>query len=129
MPPLSTTALGLALLLASATTAHAGPQGIIKANGVACATQAGIEAARPDMNPKQLESLRCVNVATDLRVDVLPPTSSCDSYLFVAATLPDKIMRYWIRRDELSDYELQLADAGITCQELTVPNAKTVSRP
>ncbi len=116
MNPFRTTVLGLALLLAGTTIAHPESQGMIKANGVVCISQSGIEAARPDMNAKQLESLRCTNVLTDLRVDVIPPSGSCDSFLFVAATLPDKIMRYWVRRDELNDYALQLSDKGVTCE-------------
>jgi hypothetical protein len=122
MNSISTTVLGLALLLAGATLAHAKPHNTIKANAVVCVSQAGIEAARPDMNVKQLESLRCINVPTDLRVDVLPPSNSCDSFLHVAATMPDKIMRYWVNRDQLDDYALQLAEAGVTCQERPVPS-------
>ncbi len=116
MNPLRTTIFGLGLLLASTALAQAGTQSSIRANAVVCVTQAGIEAARQDMNVKQLESLRCLNAATDLRVDVLPPSSSCDPFLFVAATLPDKILRYWVKRDQLDDYALQLADAGVTCK-------------
>ena len=117
-----TTVLGLALLLAGTTLADAKPHNTIKANAVVCKTQAGIEAARPEMNVQQLESLRCINVPTDLRVDVLPPSSSCDTFLHVAATMPDKIMRYWVNREQLDDYVLQLAEAGVTCHERPAPS-------
>ena len=116
-----TTVLGLALLVAGTTLAHAKPHNTIKANVVVCKTQAGIEAARPDMNVPQLESLRCINVPNEYRVDVLPPSNSCDLFLHVAVTMPDKIMRYWVNRDQLDDYALQLAEVGVTCQERPGP--------
>jgi hypothetical protein len=116
MQPVRTTTLSLALLPAGTVIAHAGSQGMIKANGIVCITQSGIEAARPDMTVKQLESLRCTNAPTELHVDVIPPSASCDSYLFVAARLPEKIGRYWIRRDELDNYAPQLSDTDVSCR-------------
>ena len=65
-----------------------------KANAVVYVTKSGIKATRTDMNVKQLQSLDCSPAPTNLRVDVLPPSVACDRYLFVAALLPDKILRY-----------------------------------
>jgi hypothetical protein len=111
-----TVGLSLGLVLASTAIAAATPQGKIKANTVVCTGQTGIEAARADMNVQQLLSLGCTTVETDLRVDVLPPSGVCDPSLFVAATLPEKIVRFWIKHDELNDGALFLVDVGVDCQ-------------
>jgi hypothetical protein len=37
--------------------------------------------------------------------------------LFVAATLSDKILRYWIRRDELDDQTLAVAGDDADCRD------------
>jgi hypothetical protein len=96
-------ALSCCLVLAGTAIVAASPVNKIKANTVICVTKSGIEATHPELNAMQLQSLGCTTASTDLRVDVLPPSGRCDPYLFVAATLPDKILRYWIRRDELND--------------------------
>lgn len=113
-----TIALSCGLVLAGPAAMGASPDNKIKANAVVCVTKSGVEATRADMNPKQLQSLGCSTAPTSLRFDILPPSAACDRYLFVAATLPDKILRYWIRRDELDDQVLNVAaadDAG--CRE------------
>jgi hypothetical protein len=35
----------------------------------------------------------------------------------VAATLPDKILRYWVRRDELDDQRLTVAGDDVDCRD------------
>lgn len=108
--------LGCGLVLTGSPIMAADPENKIKANAVICVTKSGIEATRADMNAKQLESLGCTTASTSLRVDVLPPSATCDPYLFVAATFPEKILRYWIRRDELDDQALDLVD-GVVCRD------------
>lgn len=111
-----TITLGCGLMLASPVMG-ASPDNKLKANAVVCGTKSGIEATRADMNPKQLQSLGCSTASTSLRVDVLPPSVACDRYLFVAATLPDKILRYWVRRDELDDQTLTVASNDVDCRD------------
>ena len=117
----ATISLSCGLVLAGSTLMAAGPEKIpenkIKANAVVCATKSGIEATRADMNPKQLQSLGCSTAPTSLRVDVLPPSVACDRYLFVAATLPEKILRYWVRRDELDNQTLNVASDDADCRD------------
>ena len=117
----ATISLSCSLVLAGSTLMAASPEKIpenkIKANAVICVTKSGIEATRSDMNAKQLQSLGCSTAATSLRVDVLPPSVACDRYLFVAATLPDKILRYWVRRDELDDHTLTVAGDDADCRD------------
>ena len=117
----ATISLSCSLVLAGSTLMAAGPEKIpenkIKANAVICVTKSGIEATRTDMNAKQLQSLGCSTAATSLRFDILPPSVACDPYLFVAATLPDRILRYWIRRDELDDQVLNFAGEDANCRE------------
>jgi hypothetical protein len=91
------------------------PQRTLKANAMVCMTQSGIEATHTGMNVKQLQSLGCTIAPIDLRVDLLPPSRPCDLFLFVAATLPDKILRYWIRRDELDDNAFNSATVDVDC--------------
>lgn len=110
-------ALSFGLILTGSAIVGASPQNKIKANAVVCVTKSGIEATRVDMNAKQLQSLGCSTAPTSLRFHVLPPSMACDPYLFVAATLPDKILRYWIRRDELDDQVLNVAGDEIGCRE------------
>jgi hypothetical protein len=110
-------ALSCGLVLAAPAVLGAIPENKIKVNAVVCVTKSGIEATRPDMNAKQLESLRCSTAPTSLRVDILPPSVACDPYLFVAATLPDRILRYWIRRDELDEQVLNIAGEDAGCRE------------
>jgi hypothetical protein len=98
MNPLKAIVLGL--MLAATAIAGARAESTIMAATIICVTKSGIEATRADMNTMQLRSLGCVNVLTDHRVDVLPPSVSCEPYLFVAVTLPDEILRRWIRRVE-----------------------------
>jgi hypothetical protein len=105
-----TIALSCGLALTGSAVMAAGPENKIKADAVICVTKSGIEATRPDMNAKQLQSLGCSTASTSLRFDVLPPSVACDRYLFVAATLPDKVLRYWIRRDELDTQALNVDD-------------------
>ena len=112
-----TIALSCVLALAGSATMAASPVNKIKVDAVVCATKSGIEATRADMNPKQLQSLGCSTTPTSLRVDVLPPSVACDRYLFVAATLPDKILRYWVRRDELDDQTLAVAGDDADCRD------------
>jgi len=112
-----TISVSLGLVLAGTAFANAGLQGTIKAKAVVCATQSGIEATHAEMNAQQLQSLGCTTVPTSLRVDVLPPSRACDPYLFVAVTLPDKIARYWVSRDELEAHVLYMVDVGIDCQD------------
>jgi hypothetical protein len=112
-----TITLSCGLMLTSSAIMAASPENNIKANAVVCVTKSGIEATRADMNPKQLQSLGCSTTPTSLRVDVLPPSVACDRYLFVAATLPDKILRYWVRRDELDDQTLNVASDNIDCRD------------
>jgi hypothetical protein len=112
-----TIALSCGLVLAGSAIAAASPENKIKANAVVCVTKSGIEATRADMNVKQLQSLGCSTAPTSLRFDILPPSVACDPYLFVAATLPDKILRYWIRRDELGDQVLNFAGEDAACRE------------
>ncbi len=112
-----TITLSCGLVLAGSATIAASPENKIKANAVVCATKSGIEAARADMNASQLQSLGCSNIPIRLRFDVLPPSVPCDPYLFVAATLPDKILRYWIRRDELVDQALSTAGDEVGCRD------------
>jgi hypothetical protein len=114
---LGTIALSCGLVLAHSATMAASPENKIKADAVICLTKSGIEATRADMNPKQLQSLGCSTAPTGLRFDVLPPSVACDRYLFVAATLPDRILRYWIRRDELDGQALNVADNEGACRE------------
>jgi hypothetical protein len=112
-----TISLSCGLILAGSAIVGASPESKIKANAVICVTKSGIEATRTDMNPKQLQSLGCATAPTSLRVDVLPPSVACDRYLFVAATLPDKILRYWVRRDELDDQRLTVAGDDVDCRD------------
>ena len=117
-----TIALSCGLVLAGSTLLGASPEtktpeNRIKANAVVCVTKSGIEATRTDMNAKQLQSLGCSNAPASLRFDILPPSVACDPYLFVAATLPDKILRYWIRRDELGDQVLDIAGDDVECRD------------
>jgi hypothetical protein len=112
-----TITLSCGLVLAGSAIMAASPENKIKANAVVCVTKSGIEATRADMNVKQLQSLGCSTAPTSLRFDILPPSVACDPYLFVAATLPDKILRYWIRRDELGDQVLKLAGDDVDCRE------------
>jgi hypothetical protein len=112
-----TIALSCGLVLAGSAIMGASPENNIKANAVVCVTKSGIEATRTDMNTKQLQSLGCSTAPTSLRVDVLPPSVACDRYLFVAATLPDKILRYWVRRDELDDQSLTVASDNVECRD------------
>ena len=112
-----TIALSCDLVLAGSAILGASPETKIKANAVVCATKSGIEATRADMNSKQLQSLGCSTAPTSLRFDILPPSVACDPYLFVAATLPDKILRYWIRRDELGDQMLSSAGDNVDCRD------------
>ena len=112
-----TIALSCSLALTGSAVMAASPESKIKANAVVCVTKSGIEATRTDMNAKQLQSLGCSTAATSLRVDVLPPSVACDRYLFVAATLPDKILRYWVRRDELDDQTLTVAGDDVECRD------------
>ena len=114
---LGTIALSCGLVLAHSATMAASPENKIKADAVICLTKSGIEATRADMNPKQLQSLGCSTAPTGLRFDVLPPSVACDRYLFVAATLPDKILRYWVRRDELDDQTLAVAGDDADCRD------------
>lgn len=114
---LGTITLSCGLVLAGSAVVGASPENKIKANAVVCVTKSGIEATRADMNARQLQSLGCTNLPTSLRFDVLPPSAACDPYLFVAATLPDKILRYWIRRDELDDQVLNVAGDDAGCRE------------
>jgi hypothetical protein len=109
-------ALGCSLILPG-TAAMSATENMIKANAVVCATKSGIEASRNDMNAKQLESLGCDTTPTSLRIDVLPSSSACDRYLHVAATLPDKILRYWIRRDELDDQVISSIRGDMQCRD------------
>ena len=106
MIPIKTIGFGLCLILAGTAFANEKPQGTIKAKAVVCTTQSGIEATSVAMNEQQLQSLGCTIISTDLRVNVLPPSKACDPYLFVAATFPTKIVRYWINRDELEVHAL-----------------------
>lgn len=112
-----TIALSCGLVLADSAILAASPDNKIKADAVLCVTKSGIEATRADMNPKQLQSLGCSTAPTSLRFDVLPPSVACDRYLFVAATLPDRILRYWIRRDELDGQALNVTDDEAGCRE------------
>ena len=112
-----TIALSCGLVLAASAIMAASPENKIKANAVVCVTKSGVEATRSDMNPKQLQSLGCSTASTSLRFDILPPSAACDPYLFVAATLPDKILRYWIRRDELGDQVLNFAGDDVDCRD------------
>jgi hypothetical protein len=112
-----TIALSCGLVLAGTREVSASPENKVKANAVVCATKSGVEATRADMNAKQLQSLGCSIAPTSLRFDVLPPSVACDRYLFVAATLPDRILRYWIRRDELDGQALNVADGEEGCRE------------
>jgi hypothetical protein len=114
---LGTIILSCGLVLAGSSIADANPENQIKAGAVICATKSGVEATRPDMNAKQLQSLGCSAAPTSLRVDVLPPSVACDRFLFVAATLPDKILRYWIRRDELDDQAFNVASDDVGCRD------------
>jgi hypothetical protein len=111
-----TIALGSGLIFSSTASLGAGPENWIRANAVVCATKFGIEATHADMNAKQLQSLGCASAPVSLRVHVLPPSGTCDSYLFVAATLPDKVLRYWINRDELDDKFLDLTGDEAPCR-------------
>lgn len=117
MKPFAMIAFGCGLVLAAPAVTGATPENKIRANAVICGTKSGIEATREDMNAKQLESLGCSNAATSLRVDILPPSAACDPYLFVAATLPDRILRYWIRRNELGDQVLNIAGEDADCRD------------
>jgi hypothetical protein len=110
-------ALCSGLVLTGSAVTGASPENKTKANAVVCVTKSGIEATRADMNAKQLQSLGCATAPTSLRFDVLPPSLACDRYLFVAATLPDRILRYWIRRDELDDKALNGADDDAGCRD------------
>jgi len=112
-----TITLSCGLVLAGSAVMGASPENRIKANAVVCATKSGIEASRADMNAKQLQSLGCATAPTSLRFDILPPSVACDPYLFVAATLPDKILRYWIRRDELDGQVLNVVGDDGGCRE------------
>ena len=111
-----TIALICSLILPS-TAVMSATENMIKANAVVCATKSGIEAARNDMNAQQLQSLGCTTTPTSLRIDVLPSSGACDRYLYVAATLPDKILRYWIRRDELDDQVLSASRGDVQCRD------------
>ena len=113
----ATITLSCGLIMAGPAVMGATLENKIKANAVVCVTKSGIEATRADMNPKQLQSLGCSNASASLRVDVLPPSVACDRYLFVAATLPDKILRYWVRRDELDDQTLNVASDDKDCRD------------
>jgi hypothetical protein len=110
-------ALSCGLVFAGSAIMSASPENKIKVDAVVCVTKSGIEATRADMNAKQLQSLGCSTAPTSLRFDILPPSAACDPYLFVAATLPDKILRYWIRRDELGDQVLNFAGEDVGCRE------------
>ena len=112
-----TIVLSCGLMIAGPAVMGATLENKIKANAVVCVTKSGIEATRADMNPKQLQSLGCSTAPTSLRVDVLPPSAACDRYLFVAATLPDKILRYWVRRDELENQTLNVASDDADCRD------------
>ena len=112
-----TITLSCGLVLGGSATMGASPENKIKADAVVCVTKSGIEATRADMNAKQLQSLGCSTAPTSLRFDVLPPSVACDRYLFVAATLPDKILRYWIRRDELDDHAFNVAGDDVGCRD------------
>jgi len=112
-----TITLSCGLILTGSAAMTATLENKIKANAVVCATKSGIEATRSDMNPKQLQSLGCSTAPTSLRVDVLPPSVACDRYLFVAATLPDKILRYWVRRDALDNQTLNVASDDADCRD------------
>jgi hypothetical protein len=112
-----TIALSCGLVLVGTREVSASPENKVKANAVVCATKSGVEATRADMNAKQLQSLGCATTPTSLRIDVLPPSGACDPYLFVAATLPDRILRYWIRRDQLDDHVLNFAGEDAGCRE------------
>lgn len=103
-------ALSCSLVL-SGTAAMSATENMIKASAVVCATKSGIEAARNDMNAEQLQSLRCTTTL------VLPSSGACDRYLYVAATLPDKILRYWIRRDELDDQVISSIRGDMQCRD------------
>lgn len=121
MKSFKTIALSGCLVLAGTAIVAANPTNKIKANTVVCVTKSGIEATHPGLNPKQLHSLGCSTVSTDLRVDVLPSSGRCDPYLFVAATLPDKVLRYWIRRDKLNDEDGVVLSSSDSTDR--VPNA------
>jgi hypothetical protein len=112
-----TITLSCGLMIAGSAIMAATLESRIKENAVVCVTKSGIEATRTDMNPKQLQSLGCSTAPTSLRVDVLPPSVACDRYLFVAATLPDKILRYWVRRDELDNQTLNVASDDAHCRD------------
>ena len=99
------------------TAVMSATENMIKASAVVCATKSGIEATRNDMNAQQLQSLGCTTTPTSLRIDVLPSSGACDRYLYVAATLPDKILRYWIRRDELDDQVLSASPGDVQCRD------------
>jgi hypothetical protein len=114
---LGTITLSCGLVLAGSSIADANRENLIKADAVICATKSGIEATRADMNAKQLQSLGCSTAPTSLRFDVLPPSVACDRFLFVAATLPDKILRYWIRRDELDGQAFDVAGDDVGCRD------------
>jgi hypothetical protein len=114
---LKTIAFGVGVILASTAFASEKPHGIIKAKTIVCTTQSGIEAVRAEMNEQQLQSLGCTILLMDLRVNVLPPSGACDPYLFVAATFPDKIVRYWISRDELDVYTFPVVGADVDCPD------------
>jgi hypothetical protein len=116
MNSFQTISLAIGLTLAGTAIAHAGPQGMIRAKVVICATRGGIEAVHPGLNVSQLQSLGCSNVDSDLRVDILPPSGPCDSNLFVAATLPDKVIRYWVRRDDLEEHGLFSQGEAVDCK-------------
>jgi len=109
-------ALSCSLVLPG-TAVMSATENMIKANAVVCATKSGIEAARNDMNAEQLQSLRCTTTPTSLRIDVLPSSGACDRYLYVAATLPDNILRYWIRRDELDDQVISSIRGDMQCRD------------
>lgn len=113
---LGTFALACGLALAGTVPGKASPANTIKVNAVICMTKSGIEATRTDMNAKQLQSLGCTTTPTGFRIDILPPTGACDRYLYVAATLPDRITRYWIRRDEL-DTIFDWGDEAMRCRD------------
>jgi hypothetical protein len=117
MNPLKMIAFGLGLALTSTAIVNAKTHTTITANAVVCMTKSGIEAIRADMNAMQLQRLGCTNVSTDLRIDVLPPSVSCDPFLFAAIILPDKILRRWIRRDELDGRTLTLAGVDMDCRD------------
>jgi len=117
MIPIKTIAFGLCLILTGTAFAIEKPQGTIKSNAVVCGAQSGIEAVRAGMNERQLQSLGCVNASTDLRVKVLPPSGVCDPYLYVAATFPDKIVRYWISRNDLDTHALDVIGVDVGCPD------------